>query len=129
MVFSVRIKADQRVYGGAAYTSILNSRVRQSWGSGGIGNFINLADDSQETGFDFLGLVIRNNYLTDNSPIYFMNKHKKAGGIYEADYGGIVIENNLIEECDQALQIQKGSRLTLRNNRFRKVGAKIVEFD
>lgn len=131
-LWSMRIAADQKVWGGLAYTSIINNVTERDWttvagaedstipfGIIFIGsNYRGVAD-----GYDILGLVVRNNRMANNSGLQL--KLSFPSGVEGVpwrvrDYA-MVIERNHCEDSYLGMALEKGASLTLRANTSRHV--------
>lgn len=142
-VWSVRVQGDQKVWGGAAFVSVINNVNTMGWiaprdedlagilrstGGGMIGNPCCAFGDSEKMGYDFLGLIIRNNAAVNNSGIFF----RRTWPMYQSeepwvlnDYG-VVIEANCCRDSRVGVVIERGAAAVQRRNRFRNVKHRVV---
>jgi hypothetical protein len=131
-LWSLRIEAAQKVWGGLAYTSIINNRTERDWTTVAGGEdstipfgiiFIGSNYRGVVEGYDILGLVIRNNRMTNNSGLRLKLTFPSGfEGIpwHVRDYG-MVIERNHCEDSHIGMAIEKGAKVALRNNSSRNV--------
>lgn len=130
-VWSIRLQADQKVWGGCAFTSITNNVVDRGWsspaekdaldGATGIMMFGTRAGDAATDGYDFLGLVIRDNVVRNNSGIgvrvsqnYSPAPGERRG--WMMNYAGITVESNHCVDTVVGIAIEQGARVAERNN-------------
>jgi hypothetical protein len=130
-VWSIRLQADQKVWGGCAFTSIINNVVDRGWstpsqdnaldGATGIMMFGTRAADATTDGYDFLGLVIRDNVIRNNSGLgvrvtqNFRGTDGKPKG-WLMKYSGITVESNHCVDTVVGIAIEAGTRVAERNN-------------
>jgi len=137
-VWSVRIDADQKVWGGAAFTSVINNTYFTGWacptaedpllayGNGVIGIPCCAAYDCTTEGYDILGYLARNNCTRDNSGIVIKTTyaHTHPDGRqtdWPIHHAGIVIENNYAQNSIFGVMIEAGANAVERNNRSEDV--------
>jgi len=117
-VWTVRLAADQKVWGGAAFTQIINNTVRER---SYIGNHCYKHPTCTALGYDFLGLLIRNNSLENNSRILINGVfygHEDPARVIPVHAAGILVEGNHIENGDEGIVADRYARALVRHNRF-----------
>jgi hypothetical protein len=148
-VWSIRLPADQKVWGGAIFTSIINNKLAMNWftpteqeikhgvgAGGGICNPCTKFIDCTAEGYDMLGYIVRNNALVNNSGIVFKTTFTQAAGETLASRpcdvqwtirnAGVVIENNFCKDSLIGVMIEKGAHAIARNNVFDNVRHPVV---
>lgn len=131
-LWPMRIEAEQKVWGGLAYTSIINNRTERDWttvagseeatlpfGITVIASNYRGAPD----GYDILGLVVRNNRLANNSGLRLKVTFPSgvAGVPWRIHDYGMVVERNHYADSYLGMAIEKGARVVLRKNTSRNV--------
>lgn len=124
-VWSVRLAANQKVWGGAAFSSIINNRVDQRSGIATLGTKFN---DCTAEGYDILGLIIRNNFLSNHSSISVRTTFPQYGNAerWRMNHGGIVVEGNFIKDGTKGITLEKGAMLVERRNFFENVHQPLI---
>jgi hypothetical protein len=137
-VWSVRIDANQKVWGGAAFSSVINNTSSSGWacptaenrlqvyGSGVIGIPCCAAYDCTTEGYDILGYMARNNCTRDNAGIVIKTTHLRThadGRVtdWPINHAGIVVENNYARDSIFGVMIEEGANAVERNNRAENV--------
>lgn len=137
-VWSIRLAADQKVWGGAAFTQVINNTVDRGLSFCEPGDSLKLArlngifivgskaSYAPSLGYDFLGLVIRDNLLLNNTGISLPMTYgsEAADGqrrTWRVDEAGIVVERNHLRDCHVGIAIEDGARAIVRRNTFRNV--------
>jgi hypothetical protein len=137
-VWSIRLAADQKVWGGAGFTQIINNTVDRGLSFCEPGESLKLArvngifivgskwDSAPSLGYDFLGLVIRDNRLLNNTGISLPMTYtsEAADGQrrpWRVDESGIVVERNHLRDCHIGIVVEDGARAVVRRNTFKKV--------
>jgi hypothetical protein len=142
-IWSVRVEGDQKVWGGAAFVSVINNVNEMGWiaprdadlpnillstGQGAIGNPSCTFGDSEKGSYDFLGLVIRNNATINNSGIFFRKTFPMYGSTERwvvNDYG-VVIEGNHCRDSRVGVVIEQGAAVVERDNTFERVDHEVI---
>jgi len=150
-VWSIRLPADQKVWGGAIFTLIINNRLHMNWfepteeqirtgvwAGGGICNPCTKFIDCTSEGYDMLGFVARNNYLCNGSGILFKTTFTQAAGetlksrpvdtLWTIRNAGVVFENNLIRDSTVGVMIEDGAMAIERSNKCENVRHPVVRF-
>jgi hypothetical protein len=125
-IWSVRLAPDQKVWGGALFTTIINNVVDRGYGGSrpvkgaalGIFNIITFDRNGPTLGYDYLGYMVRNNHATQNAGIGFQVSFERYNQpvpvrIREA---GVVIEANHCSRSGVGVVLEKGARLVERAN-------------
>jgi len=137
-VWSVRIDADQKVWGGAAFSSVINNITSSGWacptaedplqayGNGVIGIPCCAAYDCTTEGYDILGYIARNNCTRDNSGIVikttFIRTHPDGKVTdWPINHAGIVVEGNYAKDSIFGVMIEEGANAVERNNKAENV--------
>lgn len=143
-VWSVRLAADQKVWGGAAFTTIMHSVVETGWstpdearalqGACGIFNPVSRHHTCTEEGFDFLGLVIRDNVVRNNTGIGIRTSRWIADAfgqevLWRINEAGIVVERNHCENCTVGIAIERNAHALARANTAKNVQIPLVWCD
>ena len=135
-LWSLRVWAAQKVWGGLAYISVINNKVDRDWTTVagqedsttpfGI-TFIGSNDRGIPDGYDLLGLIVRNNRLSNNSGLRLKLTFPSGveGVPWRVREYGLVIERNHCEDSHIGMAIEKGARVTIRNNTTRRVAQPI----
>lgn len=114
LVWSVRLAANQKVWGGAAFSQIINNTITRN---AVIYNPCHRAADCTDEGYDILGLIIRNNAISNQSrctiQTTFPWRPNHFWRIYDA---GIVVENNYCALTPTGILVEKGANVALRGN-------------
>jgi hypothetical protein len=138
-VWSVRIEESQKVWGGAAFSSVINNTYAVGWacpgaddpllayGSGVIGIPCGAYGCTLE-GYDILGYLARNNFTRDNSGIVIRTTFpftdvQGCAGDWRIDHAGIVVENNFARDSIFGVMIEQDAHAVARGNRAENVGA------
>lgn len=128
-LWSVRLEADQKVYGGAAFTLMAHNimdlgytvpapdDLLSAFGSGVIGNPCCKAADATALGYDLLGWIIRDNLVRNNSGIvvrksFGWDKNGEPG----IDEAGIVVEHNHAQDSHIGVVLEEGLHALARDN-------------
>ena len=150
-VWSIRLPADQKVWGGAIFTLIINNRLHMNWfeptdeqirtgiwAGGGICNPCTKFIDCTSEGYDMLGFVARNNYLCNGSGILFKTTFTQAAGetlksrpvddLWTIRNAGVVFENNLIRDSTVGVMIEEGASAIERSTTCENVRHPLVRF-
>lgn len=142
-VWSVRIDADQKVWGGAAFSSVINNVSSSGWacptaedplqvyGNGVIGIPCCAAYDCTTEGYDILGYIARNNCTRDNAGIVIKTTHLRTrpdGSVtdWPIHHAGIVVEGNYARDSIFGVMIEEGANAVERNNRAENVDTPVV---
>lgn len=148
-VWSIRLPADQKVWGGAVFTMIINNTLHMNWfqpdakairegvwAGGGICNPCTKFVDCTAEGYDMLGYVVRNNFCSNQSGILFKTTFTQAAGEtlssrpvderWTIRHAGVVMEGNLIRDSKVGLMLENGARVLERGNRFENVEHPVV---
>jgi hypothetical protein len=137
-VWSIRLATDQKVWGGAGFTQIINNTVDRGLSFCEPGESLKLArvngifivgskwDSAPSLGYDFLGLVIRDNRLLNNTGISLPMTYtsEAADGQrrpWRVDESGIVVERNHLRDCHIGIVVEDGARAVVRRNTFKNV--------
>jgi len=137
-VWSVRFAGDQKVWGGAAFTSVINNTYDTGWacptaedpllayGNGVIGIPCCAAYDCTTEGYDILGYLARNNCTRDNSGIVikttFVRTHPDGRLTdWPIHHAGIVVEHNYARDSVIGVMIEEGANAVERNNQAENV--------
>jgi len=115
LVFSVRLAGKQKVWGGAAFSQIINNTAAMG---AMIYDPCSRASDCTDEGFDMLGLIIRNNAVLNQSQIIIQSTYPwtDTGKLWRIHDAGIVVENNFCKLAGTAISIEKGSMTVERGN-------------
>jgi hypothetical protein len=138
-VWSIRLAPDQKVWGGAGFTQIINNTVDRGWSFCEPGDSLKLArvngifmvaskwkSSAPDLGYDFLGLVIRDNLLLNHAGISLpmtydceaADGHRQRWRINES---GLVVERNHLRDCHIGIAVEEGARAIVRRNTFKNV--------
>jgi len=146
LFWSIRNPANQKVWGGIIFSLIVNNTLKMNWftpddtvlqkgaSGGGIWNpsckFMSCPDE----GYDYLGYIVRNNYLTNNSGIVFKTHYRQYRGEHTTDgsatetdlpwvfrNAGVVVENNHCRDSKVGIMIDDDANLIERDNTFTNV--------
>ena len=131
-LWSVRVEAAQKVWGGIAFASIINNTIERDGGisagaeenSWPIGiTFIGANYKSVTDGYDLLGMIVRNNRLSNNAGIKLKITFPSGveGVPWRARNAGLVIEGNHGKDSPIGLAVEKGAHVIVRNNTCRNV--------
>jgi hypothetical protein len=133
-VWSIRLAADQKVWGGAVFTSFINNtadrchyptpaRQPQIQHAVGLFNIMGQHATAVADGYDFLGLIMRSNYAVNNTGIGFRKTFHRAGWATprQARDAGVVVERNHVADSLIGIVLEKGARVVERNNSFDQV--------
>lgn len=130
-LWSVRWPGDQKVWGGVLFTSVINNVMDRGWSSpppgqalaGAIGFFLRSCKDPTCTdeGYDYLGVIVRNNHATNNTGIGVPITFREKDHPWRCRDAGIVVEGNLCTDSVVGIAIEQGARAVERNNRCRNV--------
>ncbi len=130
-VWSVRLAADQKVWGGAAFSTIMHNTTDIGWhnrnaektigGATGIFNPCSRDYTCTEEGFDFLGLVIRDNLVKNDTGIgiritFPVTAADGTVRSWRINHAGIVVENNRCVDCAVGVAIEEGANAVERAN-------------
>lgn len=142
-LWSVRLAADQKVWGGATFTLVCRNVMDRGWSSpsraedaldGAVGFFVRCSrvHDCSDAGYDVLGLVVRENYSTNNAGIGFRTTFSQSGPggarrPWRIRHGGVVLERNMCTDSAVGVAVEKGARVILRDNRSRNVTFPLTE--
>lgn len=141
-VWSVRLAADQKVWGGAAFSTIMHNTAARGWGSpgparahlgaNGIFNPCSRHCTCTTEGFDMLGLVIRDNAVKEGSGIavrrtFTVADPEHGPTPWDINQAGIVVERNFCDECGVA--IENGTNAVARGNIGRNINEVLVWAD
>jgi len=142
-VWSVRMEADQKVWGGAAFSSVINNVYFSGWacptaedpllayGNGVIGIPCCAAYDCTTEGYDILGYIVRNNCTRDNSGIVIKTTyaHTHPDGHqtdWKIHHAGIVVENNYACDSIFGVMIEEGANTVERGNGSENVETPVI---
>jgi hypothetical protein len=140
-LWSVRLAGDQKVWGGAAFTQIVNNVADMGWcvpppehaleAAAGICFIASKHPTAVEQGYDLLGLVVRGNRATNNSGMALrMTFRRDAPGgdakRWRARGFGLIMERNLCTDSRFGIVLEKDARVAVRGNRFRRVDRPLV---
>ena len=130
-LWSVRWPGDQKVWGGVTFTSVINNVMDRGWSSppeehalgGAVGFFLRSCKDPTCTdeGYDYLGVILRNNHATNNTGIGVPVTFREKGCPWRCREGGIVVEGNLCTDSVVGIAIEEGARAVERHNAFHHV--------
>ncbi|MHB0935717.1 MAG: hypothetical protein ACYC6A_04950 [Armatimonadota bacterium] len=130
-LWSVRWPGDQKVWGGVLFTSVINNVMDRGWSSpprgqalaGAVGFFLRSCKNPTCTdeGYDYLGVVVRNNHATNNTGIGVPVTFREGDRPWHCRDAGIVVEGNLCTDSVVGIAIEHGARAVERNNRCRNV--------
>ncbi len=142
-LWSVRLAADQKVWGGAVFTLVCNNVLDRGWSTptrdadaldGAVGVFVRCSrvHDCSDAGYDVLGLIVRNNHSTNNAGIGFRTTFSESGPggarrPWRIRYAGVVIDRNLCTDSAVGIAVEKGAQVVLRDNRSRNVTFPVTE--
>jgi hypothetical protein len=130
-IWSVRLAPDQKVWGGAIFTTVINNVVDRGFGSSvpanggplGIFNLICFDYSGAPIGYDYLGYVVRNNHAMNNTGIGFQasfsrgaNRGRETDTATRVREAGVVIEKNHCSRSGVGIVLEKGTRLVERDN-------------
>jgi len=130
-IWSVRLAPDQKVWGGAIFTTVINNVVDRGFGASvpvnggplGIFNLICFDYSGSPVGYDYLGYVVRNNHATNNTGIGFQatfqrgaNRGRETDNATRIREAGVVIESNHCSRSGVGIVLEKGARLVERAN-------------
>lgn len=139
-VWSIRSFESQKVWGGAAFTQILQNRSETAWmnperpeeaagcyGSG-IGNPSTRGTVAHPVGFDFMGLIIRDNVCRNQSGIVYRTRYGAADTPWKLHDAGIVVERNHAEECRFGVAVEADAPAVVRANTAKHTRWPVVRF-
>ena len=140
-VWSIRSAAAQKVWGGAAFTQILHNRSETAWMNpetpeqaanhfgGGIGNPCSRdMNVHPPVGFDFLGMIIRDNACRNQSGIVYRTRFVKGDQVWKLHDAGIVVERNYSEDGRFGVAVEADAPAVVRANRARRTRWPVVRF-
>lgn len=135
------------IWGGAAFTQVINNTLdigaflpdeEAFWRAtvdtlNGQGVIATIGSKAGNTpGYDFLGLIIRNNSLRHNSGIYYRRTFplaKAGGGLMTLRDAGVVIERNRSRDCEYGVVVEAGGAPVVRRNSTERVRFPAVLID
>jgi hypothetical protein len=133
-VWSIRLAADQKVWGGAAFTQVIHNRSEMAWNTphdknrlldcfgAVISNPSSKHPTAEQLGYDFLGMIIRDNVCDNQSGIVFRKTFPMGkDSDWQIDDAGIVIERNHIVDSTMGVVIEQGAMAVERGNTFHNV--------
>jgi hypothetical protein len=121
-IWSVRLAPDQKVWGGAFFTTIMNNIADGCRMRPGIGNLFSWHPEAVRDGYDWLGCVIRDNYCVNNSPIEFRKRSGSAENSSPASReAGVVLEENLVADGIHGVLVHEDARAVCRRNTLRNI--------
>lgn len=133
-VWSIRLAADQKVWGGAAFTQFIHNRSEMAWNNpqdedrlldcfgAVLSNPSSKHPTAEQLGYDFLGLIIRDNVCANQSGIVFRKTFPMGkDSDWQVDDAGIVIERNYIADSTMGVVIEQGAMAVERGNVFKDV--------
>ena len=132
-VWSVRLAGDQRVWGGAAFTQVINNTARTGWiaptdedllagfGAGIVGNPCSKHPTATDEGFDMLGLIFRNTFMADNAGMAVKATFQSGDKPWRIHHAGIVVESNFTRDSRLGIVLEKGMAAVERGNRSENV--------
>ena len=115
-IWSVRLDPSQKVWGGAAFSQVINNVIdARSWLFTLCGKYGPETDE----GYDYLGLIIRGNHATNNSSISVKTTFPQTGSDqpWHVDHRGLVLEDNLCTRRS-TVRVQEGTTIIERRNRM-----------
>lgn len=141
-VWCVRSFEDQKVWGGAAFTQIIHNRSEDAWLSppearqaanyfgGCISNpACRNPKVPLEPGYDYLGLIIRDNACRNHSGIVYRTRYALSDrSIWKLHDAGVVIERNFSSDARFGVAVEADAPACLRANRTRRVRHPVVRF-
>ena len=127
-IWSIRLAADQKVWGGAFFVSVINNvadrchwptpeRQPQLRHAVGMYNVLSQAEVAITDGYDFLGLIMRGNHTVNNTGIGFRKTFARAS----CREAGVVIEDNFVADAYAGIVLENNTRLVQRGNGSRNV--------
>ncbi|MHB0938623.1 MAG: hypothetical protein ACYC6A_19680 [Armatimonadota bacterium] len=142
-VWSVRMDADQKVWGGAAFTSVINNVYFSghacptaedpllAYGNGVIGIPCCAAYDCTTEGYDILGYLAHNNCTRDNSGIVIKTTYSRTAPDgqqvpWPIHHAGIVVEGNYAKDSIFGVMIEEEANAVERNNRAENVRVPVI---
>ena len=137
-IWSVRLAADQKVWGGAAFTQVINNTAEAGWcapqggdllagfGAGVVGNPCTRHPTATDEGYDILGLILRNNCTTDNAPIAVKATFRCGEAPWRIRHAGVVVEGNLVRRSRIGIVVEKGMNAVVRGNASEDVEQPLV---
>lgn len=141
-VWSVRSFEDQKVWGGAAFTQIIHNRSEEAWlapadgpqAANCFGGCIsNPACRNPKAplspGYDYLGLIIRDNACLNHSGIVYRTRYVLSdGSVWKLQDSGIVVERNFSCDGRFGVAVEADAPACVRRNRSRRVARPVVRF-
>lgn len=136
-LWTIRLADDQKVWGGLGFTSVINNVMDRGWssprtaadtlnGAVGFATFGTKESTGDPEGYDFLGVVVRNNHATNNTGIGFRATFDKSvpGGPtqpWTVHHAGVVIEANHCTYSTVGIALEDDTNVVERGNTFHEV--------
>jgi len=141
-VWSVRSFEAQKVWGGASFMQVIHNKSEIAWikpkqkedaanyFGAGIGN--PCCRDEKFTGsvgFDFLGLIIRDNACINQSGIVYRTRYDSVNNLWKLHDAGIVVERNYSEDGQIGVAVDVDAPAVVRKNRYKNVCWPVIRFN
>jgi len=141
-VWSVRSFEGQKVWGGAAFTQIIHNRSETAWltpeqpdhAANCFGGCISNPacsdpDGPEPVGYDFLGLIIRDNACLNQSGIVYRTRYVLGDRVvWKLHDAGVVVERNFAADGRFGVAVERDAPAVVRANRTQRVRWPLVRF-